>query len=68
MDYMKHETIEFNHKLYGKAYLMPNSSFKKSTDPQGINYLLPCDMRIRTSGIEDCGIGVDIFILKQLGY
>jgi hypothetical protein len=68
MDYLNHSTIEFEHKLYGKAYLMPNSSFKKNADPQGINYILPCDMRIRTSGIEDCGIIIDLFTLKRLGY
>lgn len=69
MDYLNQFTnIEFTHKLYGKAYLLPNSSFKKSDNPMGINYILANTVDIKLSSIDDCGINVDYFTLNRLGY
>lgn len=66
----------FNHKLYGKAVLMPNQSFKVYDIPKAINYLLledtnSGDIEVRSSGIRDAGLNDNKEVLsqlKELGY
>ena len=60
--------ISFNHKLYGKAYLVPNRDFLVSNKPNSINYILENSTIIRASGISDAGVNVSLDTLKKLGY
>jgi hypothetical protein len=62
----------FNHALYGKAYLLQNTMFIKSGNPEdkSICYRLEDSDEVRTSGVSDAGLD-DLLsreILQELGY
>lgn len=69
------ELIVFNHKLYGRALLLPNQSFIVTDKPKLINYVLLGTMEdkleVKISGIYDAGLEDNRDILsslKELGY
>ncbi len=49
-------SMNFNHKLYGKARLITNKSFKPCLDPIAINYVILGSDTIQSSSIRDSGI------------
>lgn len=45
--------LQFNHKLYGKCFMVPNKSFIPSVNITAFDYIMDNSMIVRQSGFAD---------------